>query len=47
MKVSVTEYAKLNNCSRTNVLKKIKRNTLKDKFVKIGKTYIIYLQIIK
>lgn len=43
MKVSVTEYAALHNCSRTNILKKIKRKTLKDKFVKIGNVYIIYI----
>ena len=43
MKLSVTEYAKINNCSRTNILKKIKRNTLKHKFVKIGNSYIIYI----
>jgi RNA-binding protein YhbY len=42
-KLSVTQYAEMHNCTRQNVLKKIKKPTLKHDFEMIGNTYVIYV----
>lgn len=43
MNYSVTQYAKLMACTRTNIIKKIQRGTLGQKVEKIGKTYVIFV----
>jgi len=43
VKYSVTQYASLKECTRTNIIKKIQRGTLGQKVEKIGKTYVIFV----
>ena len=43
MKYSVTQYAALKGCTRQNVIKKIKKGTLGQKYEKIGHIYVIFV----
>jgi excisionase family DNA binding protein len=44
-KISVTELAELEKCSRTNILKKIHRGTLKYKHYKVGNDWVIHYKL--